>query len=48
MEAQQEQVKSIADLEAAIEKLRRTGAKNIILLVEDAKGDTRFIGVPLT
>ncbi len=48
VEAQQEQVQSIADLEAAIEKLRRTGAKNIILLVEDAKGDTRFIGVPLT
>jgi serine protease Do len=47
VEAQQEAVASIEDLNATLEKVKRTGAKSIILLVEDAKGDTRFIGIPL-
>jgi serine protease Do len=46
IEAQQEAVTTTAGLEDTIEKVKRTGAKTIILLVEDAKGDTRFIGVP--
>jgi serine protease Do len=47
VEVQQEAVATVDDLNATVEKVKRTGAKSIILLVEDAKGDTRFIGVPL-
>ncbi len=47
VEAQQEEVTSAASLSATIDKVKKTGAKTIILLVEDSKGDTRFIGVPL-
>lgn len=46
-EAQQEEVKTAEGLSATIEKVKKTGAKTIILLVEDSKGDTRFVGVPL-
>jgi len=45
-EAQQEPVASAEALKSIIDKLKATGAKSVILLVEDAKGDTRFIGVP--
>ena len=46
-EAQQEEVKTAEGLSSVIEKVKKTGAKTIILLVEDSKGDTRFVGVPL-
>jgi serine protease Do len=45
-EAQQEPVDEAADLEAAIEKVKKTGGKSVLLLVEDSKGDTRFVAIP--
>lgn len=45
-EAQQEPVKEIKDIEAAIEKVKKTGGKSVLLLVEDSKGDTRFVAIP--
>jgi len=47
VEAQQEEVRTAVGLTATVEKVKKTGAKTIILLVEDSKGDTRFVGVPL-
>jgi serine protease Do len=46
-EAQQEPVDEIGDIEAAIEKVKKANGKSVLLLVEDAKGDTRFVAVPL-
>ena len=46
-EAQQEPVREMKDIEAAIEKVKKSGGKSVLLLVEDAKGDTRFVAVPL-
>jgi serine protease Do len=46
VEAQQEVVSVPSDIEKAIEKVRKTGSKTVLLLVEDAKGDTRFVAVP--
>ena len=46
-EAQQEPVETVAAFEGIVDKVKKTGAKSIILLVEDAKGDTRFVGVPI-
>ena len=46
-EAQQVPVKDIKDIEAAIEKVKKSGGKSVLLLVEDAKGDTRFVAIPL-
>ena len=45
-EAQQEAVETPADIEKSVEKLKKTGGKTVLLLVEDAKGDTRFVAVP--
>jgi serine protease Do len=45
-EAQQEPVKEVKDIEAAIEKVKKAGGKSVLLLVEDAKGDTRFVAIP--
>ncbi|HYD15976.1 MAG TPA: Do family serine endopeptidase [Hyphomicrobium sp.] len=45
-EAQQEPVTEIKDLEAAVEKVKKAGGKSVLLLVEDAKGDTRFVAIP--
>jgi serine protease Do len=47
LEAQQEEIPNADALKAVIEKVQKTGAKTVILLVEDSKGDTRFVGVPL-
>ncbi len=46
LEAQQEPVKAPSDIEAGIDKVKKTGGKTVLLLVEDAKGDTRFVAVP--
>ena len=45
-EAQQEPVASVKDLETAIEKVKKAGGKSVLVLVEDAKGDTRFVAIP--
>ncbi len=45
-EAQQEPVQSLADLQRAIDKVRTAGGKQVLLLVEDARGDTRFVALP--
>jgi serine protease Do len=45
-EAQQEPVREIKDIEAAVEKVKKAGGKSVLLLVEDAKGDTRFVAIP--
>jgi serine protease Do len=46
MEAQQEPVGTADDLQAAIDKVKKAGGKSVLLLVEDAKGDTRFVAIP--
>ncbi len=46
VEAQQEPVKEAADLARAIDKAKTAGGKQILLLVEDSKGDTRFVALP--
>jgi serine protease Do len=45
-EAQQEPVTKPEDIESAIEKVKKTAGKSVLLLVEDAKGDTRFVSIP--
>jgi serine protease Do len=46
IEAQQELVATPSDIEKTIDKVKRAGGKSVLLLVEDAKGDTRFVAVP--
>ncbi len=47
VEAQQSQIATIADLQAAIDKVKKAGGRQVLMLVEDAKGDTRFVALPL-
>jgi len=47
VEAGQDAVASIADLAAGIEKIRKAGRKAVLLRVEDAKGELRFVAVPI-
>jgi serine protease Do len=47
VEAAQEQVSSIEDVAKSIDKVRKSGRKAVLLRLEDAKGDLRFVAVPL-
>jgi serine protease Do len=47
VEAAQEAVKTPEDLSRNIEKMRKAGRKQILLRIEDAKGDMRFVAVPI-
>jgi serine protease Do len=46
VEAQQEPVATPEDILKRIDKVKETGGKSVLLLVEDGKGDTRFVAVP--
>lgn len=45
-EAQHEPVAEPKDVETVTEKVKRADGKSVLLLVEDAKGDTRFVAIP--
>ncbi len=47
VEAQQTVLTSVADLNAAIEKVKKANGRQVLMLVEDSKGDTRFVALPL-
>ena len=48
VEAAQDTVTSPDEVARSIDKVRKSGRKSVLLRVEDAKGDLRFIAVPLT
>jgi serine protease Do len=47
VEAGQDAVASVADVAAGIEKIRQAGRKAVLLRIEDAKGELRFVAVPI-
>ena len=47
VEAAQEQVATPEDVARSVEKVKKAGRKAVLLRVEDAKGDLRFVAVPL-
>jgi serine protease Do len=47
VEASQDAVASAEDVAKSIEKVRKAGRKAILLRVESAKGDMRFVAVPI-
>ena len=47
VEAQQSQISTVADLNTAVAKVKKAGGRQILMLVEDSKGDTRFVALPL-
>jgi serine protease Do len=47
VEAAQEPVSSVEDVAKSIDKVRKSGRKAVLLRLEDAKGDLRFVAVPL-
>lgn len=47
VEAAQEPVTSVEDVSKAIEKVKKAGRKAVLLRVEDAKGEVRFVAVPI-
>ncbi|MDX2257703.1 MAG: trypsin-like peptidase domain-containing protein [Hyphomicrobiaceae bacterium] len=47
VEAAGAEVRTAGDLEAAMAKVRKAGRKAILLRLEDAKGDLRFVALPL-
>jgi serine protease Do len=46
VEAQQEAVTTPDDVAKLVDKVKKSGGKQVLLLVEDGKGDTRFVTVP--
>jgi serine protease Do len=47
VEAAQDQIERVEDIAKAVDKVRKTGRKQILLRVDGAKGDTRFVAVPI-
>jgi serine protease Do len=47
VEAAQEQVNSIEDVVQGIDRMRTSGRNAVLLRLEDAKGDLRFVAVPV-
>jgi len=47
VEVAQEEVKSAADLQQRIDKLKKEGRKNVLVLVSSAEGELRFIALGL-
>jgi serine protease Do len=47
VEAAQEPVTGLEDIAKSIDKIKKIGRKQILLRVEDPKGDMRFVAVPL-
>lgn len=47
VEVAQDKVSSVEDLAKAIDKVRQSGRKAVLLRLETAKGDLRFVAVPL-
>ena len=47
VEAGQDPVASVADVAAGIDKVRKSGRKAVLLRIESAKGEMRFLAVPL-
>jgi serine protease Do len=47
VEVAQEAVASIDDITRGVDKVRKAGRKAVLLRVEDGKGETRFVAVPV-
>ncbi len=47
VEAQQNPIATVDDLNAALEKVKKANGRQVLMLVEDSKGDTRFVALPL-
>ena len=47
VEAGNDAVSSVGDLLASVEKIRKAGRKQVLLRVENAKGEMRFLAVPV-
>jgi serine protease Do len=48
VEAAQDAVSTPDDVSKSIEKVKKAGRKAVLLRIEDAKGDMRFVAVPLS
>src|SRR5262249_22572872 len=48
VEAAQDPVSAVADIAASVEKVKKSGRRAILLRIEDAKGELRFVAVPLS
>jgi serine protease Do len=46
-EAAQEPVATVEDINKAIDKVRKAGRKAVLFRIEDAKGEMRFVAVPI-
>ncbi|MEZ5854913.1 MAG: PDZ domain-containing protein [Hyphomicrobiaceae bacterium] len=47
VEVAQDPVTTIDDVRKAIEKVRKTGRKAVLLRIENAKGQMRFVAIPI-
>ena len=47
VEAAEDAVASIDDINKSIDKVKKAGRKAVLLRLEDSKGDLRFVAVPV-
>ena len=47
VEAAQDQIDSVDDIAKSVDKVKKSGRKQVLLRIEGSKGDTRFVAVPI-
>ncbi len=47
VEAAQDQIETVDDIVKSVEKVKKSGRKQVLLRIDGAKGDTRFVAVPI-
>jgi serine protease Do len=47
VEAAQDQIDTVDDIAKSVDKVKKSGRKQVLLRIEGSKGDTRFVAVPI-
>ncbi len=47
VEAAQDQIQTVEDIAKSVEKVKKSGRKQVLLRIDGAKGDTKFVAVPV-
>ena len=47
VEAAQDQILTVEDIAKSVEKVKKSGRKQVLLRIDGAKGDTKFVAVPV-
>ena len=47
VEAAQDMIDTVDDIAKSVDKVKKSGRKQVLLRIEGSKGDTRFVAIPI-